>query len=299
MIEASPSQWASLPAESQMAVMDAHRKRGAEALPTVCAATESPHPAVRVAAWQALAELNAPATIPALAKAAAGGEPDERAAARDTLARMTGAAVGEALLDELNKAEPPAKAELLRVLGDRGEAGAVNVLLKYADADAEPLRLAALDSLRKLAVDDSIVPLLELIGKSHDDADLEPVRECPLRRLSGQPQQGRCSPASRRSHGPRACRPTAPVGDVIERPGHARRFGSRADGGPGQGLRTGQGRRAGVGGSGRTRRLRRTCWNWPAATSIRLCTRWPCVEPSKWPRRSRTWTSVSRCSSGP
>lgn len=176
VIEACRRHWASLPAESQMAVMDAHRKRGAEALPTVCAATESSHLAVRVAAWQALAELNAPATIPALAQAAADGEPDERAAARDTLARMTGAAVGEALLDEINKAEPPAKAELLRVLGDRGEAGAVNVLLKYAGADAEPLRLAALDSLRKLAADDSIAPLLELVGKSRDDADLEPVR---------------------------------------------------------------------------------------------------------------------------
>ena len=52
------------------------------------------------------------------------------------------------------------------MLGDRGEAGAVSVLLQYAGADAEPLRLAALDSLRKLAADDSIAPLLDLVGKS-------------------------------------------------------------------------------------------------------------------------------------
>jgi HEAT repeat protein len=176
VIEACRHQWASLDAASQLAVMDAHLERGAEALPTVRAATESSHPAVRVAAWQALAEFDAPAMIPALAQAAAAGEPDERTAARDTLARMSGPGVRQALSDELNKAAPPAKAELLRVLGDRGEAGVVSALMPYADADAEPLRLAALDALRKLAAEDSIAPLLELVGKSRDDADLEPVR---------------------------------------------------------------------------------------------------------------------------
>ena len=55
VIEACRRQWASLRAESQLAVMDAHLKLGLEALPTVRAATESSHLAVRVAAWQALA----------------------------------------------------------------------------------------------------------------------------------------------------------------------------------------------------------------------------------------------------
>ncbi len=176
VIEACRGQWASLPAEAQSAVLDAHLKLGIAALPTVRAATESSHLAVRVAAWQALAELNAPAMIPALAQAAASGEPDERTAARDTLARMSGSGVRETLFDEINKAKPPAKAALLRVLGDRADPGAVSVLLPYAGADAESLRLAALEALRKLAADDSIAPLLELVGKSSADADLEPVR---------------------------------------------------------------------------------------------------------------------------
>ena len=42
-------------------------------------------------------------------------------------------------------------------------------------ADAEPVRLAALESLRKLAAEDSIAPLLDLVGKSRTDADREPL----------------------------------------------------------------------------------------------------------------------------
>jgi HEAT repeat protein len=173
VIEACRRQWASLPAESQLALLDAQLKCGGEALPLVRATTESPHEAVRIAAWQALAELDAPATIPALAKAAADGQPAERVAARDALARMPGSGVREALLAEIKNAAPPAKAELLRVLGDRGDAGAVGVLLQHASADAEPLRLAALDSLRKLAAEDSIAPLLALVGKAQADAERE------------------------------------------------------------------------------------------------------------------------------
>ena len=130
-----------------------------------------------------------------------GAAQEIEAAARETLARMSGPGVRQALSDELNKAEPPAKAELLRVLGDRGEAGVVSVLVPYADADAEPLRLAALDALRKLAADDSIAPLLELVGKSRDDADLDVngiqrAKRTQHRRLSGRQRGQRTAVAA-------------------------------------------------------------------------------------------------------
>lgn len=175
VIAAGRAQWASLPAESQLAVMDAHLKRGAESLPTVRAAAESTHLPVRVAAWRALAELNAPATIPALASAAAHGQPAEQDAARETLARLHGLGVREALLDEIDKSDAAVKAELLRVLGERGEAGSVSVLLQNASADAEAVRLAALESLRKLAAEEAIEPLLGLVGKEKAGADPEPL----------------------------------------------------------------------------------------------------------------------------
>jgi HEAT repeat protein len=175
VVEACLRHWSTLPAESQLAVLDARVQLGGEVLPTVHTATQSPHLAVRVAAWQALADLRDPASVPALAKAAAQAEPAEREAARETLARVRGPGVREALLQHLATAEPPEKMVLLRALGERGDTQAANVLLENAAADSEPVRLAALESLRKLAVPNTTVPLLELAAKAPSEAASEPV----------------------------------------------------------------------------------------------------------------------------
>ena len=170
-------QWSALPADSQLAVLDAGLRLGANALPAVHTAIESPHLAVRVAALQALADLADPAAVPALAKAAARGKPAEREAARDTLARLRGAGVREALLRHLAVAEPQEKVELLRALGERGDTGATTVLLQNAAAEPAAVRLAALASLRKIAEPNTALPLLELAAKSNSEAECEPVLE--------------------------------------------------------------------------------------------------------------------------
>ncbi len=108
-LKACLAQWASLPAESQLAVLDAHLKLGPESLSTVRTATTSPHVSVRVAAWQALAELNDSSLVPAVVKAAATGEPVEREAARETITRLRGPGMREALLAYLDKAESSGK----------------------------------------------------------------------------------------------------------------------------------------------------------------------------------------------
>ncbi|MCF7732207.1 MAG: HEAT repeat domain-containing protein [Akkermansiaceae bacterium] len=175
VIKACLGQWASLSAESQLAVLDAHVKLGAESLATVRTASGSPHLAVRVAAWQALADLSELAFLPALAKAAARGEPAEREAARGSLARLRGPGSREALLACLDHAEVPEKTELLRVLGERGDTAAANVLVQNAGSESAPVRLAALASLRRLAVADTLAPLLDLAAKARSDAAFEPV----------------------------------------------------------------------------------------------------------------------------
>ncbi|GAG06859.1 unnamed protein product, partial [marine sediment metagenome] len=123
-------QWNSLPALAQWAVLDAHLQFGTEALSTVRTASKSPHLAVRIAAWQALADLSDVSLIPALTRAAANGEPVEKGAARDALARIHGPGVREAFLANLNQAETTEKAELLRSLGKRGDTATVPVLLQ-------------------------------------------------------------------------------------------------------------------------------------------------------------------------
>lgn len=186
-IQACVAQWTSLPAESQVAVMDAHVRRGAEALPTIRLATASPHVPVRVAAWLALAELNLPETIPLLATAAAHGEPAERQAARSTLTRLHGPGLREALVGQLESLDAPAQAELLQALGERGESGATSVLLQYAAAPSDAVRAAALESLGKLADDQTLGPLLELAGQHSSEVSPEPL----LRALSAACQASR------------------------------------------------------------------------------------------------------------
>jgi HEAT repeat protein len=177
LVEACLRQWFELPADAQLALLEARLKLGGDVLPCVRTATESPHLAVRAAAWQAMADLGAPAMVPALARAAVRGEPAERTVAREALARLRGPGVREALLTRLDAAEPEEKVELLRALGERGDIEAVNVLLQQASAQPTTVRLAALEALRKLAAPDTAAPLLALAARSSSEAESTPVLE--------------------------------------------------------------------------------------------------------------------------
>jgi HEAT repeat protein len=173
VIAACLREWAALPAESQVAVLDARIKIGGDVLPTVRTATQSPYAPVRIAAWLALGDLGDASAIPALAKAAASSEGAERDAARDTLTRLRGPGIGEALLKDIASAEPPEKAELLRALGERGDPATAGVLVQNAAAGPDAVRLAALESLRRLALPATVTPLLDIAGKAKSDTDCE------------------------------------------------------------------------------------------------------------------------------
>ncbi len=177
LVEACLRQWSELPADAQVALLDARLKLGGNALPCVRTATESPHLVVRVAAWQALADLGAPAMVPALARAAARGEPAECTVARECLARVHGPGVREALLARLGSAEPEEKVELVRALGDRGDVEAANVLLQHTTGQPAAVRLATLEALRRLAAPDTAAPLLALTAQSSSEAESTPVLE--------------------------------------------------------------------------------------------------------------------------
>ncbi|MBI2926787.1 MAG: HEAT repeat domain-containing protein [Verrucomicrobia bacterium] len=202
-------QWTSLPADSQLAVLDANLKSGTEALVAVKLAVESQHPAVRAAALQSSGDLGDSSFIPAFAEAAAASEATIRAAARDALARIRGTGVRETLLNYLSTAPPLQKTELLRALGERADKEAANVLVQNAATGPEPVRLAALESLRKIAVAETVTPLLDLAAKSKSESEREPVLKalyavCQARRDKEQTARdvvaalGRFSTAERR-----------------------------------------------------------------------------------------------------
>ena len=187
LIETCLQQWKSLPAPAQLAVLDAHLQFGSEALPTVRTASQSSHLEVRAAAWRALGDLSDASLIPAVVRAAAHAESIEKNAAREALIRMRGPNVRPALLNYLKKAKSSEKAELLRTLGQRGDAAATSILLKNAAVDEDIVKLAALDSLRSLAVPETLEPLLKIAAvsktRSHRTAALKALyavcRECP------------------------------------------------------------------------------------------------------------------------
>ncbi len=166
LVQACIGLWPTLPAEAQLAVIDAEVKQGDEALPFIRTAGRSPNPAVRAAAWTALSALNDLGSVHALAQAAAEGEASERQAARDSLTRLRGSGASEAFGAELKLAAPPEKAALLRALGDRQDGKAANVLLQNAAAGDESVRLAALQSLAEIAPPDALRALLEITEKA-------------------------------------------------------------------------------------------------------------------------------------
>lgn len=180
-------QWKSLPSPAQLAVLDAHLQFGSEALPTVRTASQSPHPEVRAAAWRALVDLSDASLIPAVVRVAAHAESIEKNAAREALTRMRGPNVRPALLSYLKKAKSLEKAELLRTLGLRGDAAATSILLENAEVGEDIVKLAALDSLRNLAVPETLEPLLKIAAvsktRSQRTAALKALyavcRECP------------------------------------------------------------------------------------------------------------------------
>jgi len=175
LVKACAGRWDLLPAEAQLAVLDAYVKIGAEAMPTVQAALSGKHPAVRVAALRALGELGGASAVPILARAAASSDTAGRDAARESLVRLRGADVTGAIQAHLKMAEPLEKAELLRVLGERGEGQSAGLLLENAASESEPVRLAALASLTRLALPETVVPLLELAIKAKSGKERDPV----------------------------------------------------------------------------------------------------------------------------
>lgn len=175
MVAAALEGWSHLSAPAQLAVLDARLALGGDVAPTAIQASQSPHVAVRVRAWEALADLGSVASIPAMTRAAADGEDAERAAARDALARVRGSGVSQALIAGLKDAQPAEQAELLRALGRRGDPSVAGVLLQYAQVGPAMVRLAALDSLALLAVPGTLNPLLELAASAVEESERNAV----------------------------------------------------------------------------------------------------------------------------
>jgi hypothetical protein len=104
-----------------------------------------------------------------LAEAAVQGEPSERDAARESLERLHGPGATQALIAQVEGSSAPEKAELLRVLGERGDYAAANILLQNAASNVSSVRQAALAALGRLASPESAAPLLTMASTAKSD----------------------------------------------------------------------------------------------------------------------------------
>jgi HEAT repeat protein len=161
-----------LPPPSQAALLDALSDRSDRAArPAVIKAISHDNEAVRVSALRALRRLGTSEDLLILAAKAAAGSELEQEAARQSLAGISGENINPAILQELKKAEPPIRAELLRALAAREAADAAPTVLHYAADPDRSVRLAALNAAQLLANEKQTAAIIQILASATDAAE--------------------------------------------------------------------------------------------------------------------------------
>ena len=149
----------------------------AGALPFVRESLRATEDVVRLAAVPAAARLGREAVLPDLLALLSRAEADEAAVLERALLLYPGALVVPQALALLDSAPVPARAALIRVLGEKRAREAVGAVLRFA-ADSEPaLREAALVALARLASEAEVPRLVAMLGEATAGDDVVRLRE--------------------------------------------------------------------------------------------------------------------------
>ncbi|HEV7923819.1 MAG TPA: HEAT repeat domain-containing protein [Verrucomicrobiae bacterium] len=159
----------------QIALLDCLDRRGdPSALQAVAKMADSSDPDVRLAAINALGDLGDGSVAVLLAGKAATAAGQEKIAARQALVNLRRGEVTLTLLKAFTTASAAVKPELIRALGDRGDASAVPRLLEMARSQDEGMRASALQALALLAGPAQLPDLVQLaVQATTDDARSE------------------------------------------------------------------------------------------------------------------------------
>jgi HEAT repeat protein len=161
---------AKVQAPVQIALLDCLDRRGdAAALPAVARMAGSPDADVRLAAINALGDLGDGSVAALLAGRAASANGPEKSAARAALLNLRRGDVSQALLEAFATAAPAVKAELIRALGERGDASATPKLLEMAHSQDEGIRGGSLQALALLAGPGQLPDLVQLVVQAATD----------------------------------------------------------------------------------------------------------------------------------
>ena len=151
-----------LPSAAKVLVLAALADRGDKAaLPAVMEATQSADAGVRDAALQAAGSLGDASCVPALAKFAATSPQAQQA-----LARVSGKGVDAAIVQAMEKADPKAKAALIRALSARKATSATPAVLQAVqDADGS-VRAEAIKALGQMGDPKALPQMVQLLLKA-------------------------------------------------------------------------------------------------------------------------------------
>ncbi len=163
------------------------------AVPAIASCLSDSDPHVRLAAIAALSDLGDGSVAVPLATTASSATGEERTAAREALVNLRQGQVSDAMVAALDSAPQPAQLELIRALGDRGEAGAAPALAKWAQKNDDSIRSAAFQALA-LTADQSQVPTLVqlVVNAGGDDARAEAAEALTSACQHLEAQHGQC-----------------------------------------------------------------------------------------------------------
>ena len=159
----------------QIALLDCLDRRGdTSAMAAVAKMADSSDPDMRLAAINALGDLGDGSVALLLAREAATATGQEKIAARQALVNLRRGDVTPALLAAFTTAPATVEPELIRALGDRGDASAVPKLLEMAHSQDEGMRSSSLQALALLAGPTQLADLVQLaVQATTDDARSE------------------------------------------------------------------------------------------------------------------------------
>jgi HEAT repeat protein len=147
------------------------RRQDPAAVPALVSSLSDKDATVRAAAIPALAKLAGPAAIPELLKFLAEAKGLEVQSAVDALSRMPGEGVLSAAATALPTVSPASRVALLDMLGNRGASSQRAVILAQAQSGEEPVRLAALRAMARVADEKDLPALVKLAADAKSDTE--------------------------------------------------------------------------------------------------------------------------------
>jgi len=159
--------------DEQMLLIGSLADRGdAGALPAITAAAKSTNPEVRKAVLQAVGKLGDASFVEYLVKAATKGtSSEEKITAVNSITLLRGSRVDDAIVRSMQNSQPIMRRQLIQVIAKRNAADAVPTLLAEAVNPDRKVRQAAFKALGRLADEEDLPSLVNLLVKMEDDSN--------------------------------------------------------------------------------------------------------------------------------